>query len=158
MYISIFLLTENSWEYWRPLAHLSLAITTEPKTKEALHKCLLNDLFIMCDMANKTKMPFVHITVYIFCLSYPASFWTEFIYLFIVHHFFRFGQSFHSDKMVFFYLPFKFLCLLPKACAAPSNFSSSSIYYYAINFFLQVVNNNSEHRLLYDIILSILGL
>lgn len=74
-------------------------------------------------------------------------------YLFIVHHFFRFGQSFHSDMTVFFYLLFKFSSLLSKEYAAPSSYIISNIYYRAINFFIPVINNNSGQGLSHNIYL-----
>lgn len=140
---------------------LSLAPSTVPDAEEALCKHLLNDLSTMSDTADKkTKIPFVHVTVYIhfFVVLIQLSFGLKrsSFYLFIVHHFFRFGQSFSPDKMVFFYLLFKSLSLFSKEYFASSNCIISNMYYPAINFFIQVINNNSGQDILHDIYLLLL--
>lgn len=111
-------------------------------------------------LTKKAKIPFVHITVYIhfFVVLIQLSFGLKrsSFYLFIVHHFFRFGQSFSPDKMVFFYLLFKSLSLFSKEYFASSNCIISNMYYPAINFFIQVINNNSGQDILHDIYLLLL--
>lgn len=123
------------------------------ETKQEFHKCLLNDLSIpVIPHTNKTKMPFVLITVYIhfvivliqlvFGLRKSSS------YLFIVLQFFRFCQSSTLTRWLSFTLFLSFRTYYPKHVLPLPAMSSAifiimpSISFFS-NFFIQVINNNS---------------